>query len=322
MECMDGSESEDDSSNHSLDISIRRARISDVDGIVSVYSSSIDYLDVESRDWIESIVRRRSRRARIYVAIGDGSVLGFIVVYKKRSRAYIDAFAVDPRYRGRGIGQHLLNYVEKVLATEGVERVYLTVKNHNSRALGIYIRNGYRISNIVLILEASSGDIDSSMDRLDSVAVKIDSIKRSVFPKVRLLDTAIWSNYTWDVDDAIYRASTEEAIAITVYRGRRLVGVARISINQNRIVVERLALSFYKPTESLKMAINAIKMRLVQQSDKIIAIPVDSTKSSLLRTLISMGFKVVDSEYVLYKDLLENIDNEIQQEQEMVAVHR
>ncbi|MEM4895643.1 MAG: hypothetical protein QXQ93_04625, partial [Ignisphaera sp.] len=82
---MDGSESEDDSSNHSLDISIRRARISDVDGIVSVYSSSIDYLDVESRDWIESIVRRRSRRARIYVAIGDGSVLGFIVVYKKRS---------------------------------------------------------------------------------------------------------------------------------------------------------------------------------------------------------------------------------------------
>lgn len=301
---MDSSDSEDDSSDHHTSLVIRKARLNDVDEIVKIYNSSIEFLDKESKEWIESIIKRRSRRIRIYVGAQDNKVVGFIIVYKKRNKAYIDSFAVDPMYRGRGIGQYLLKHVEEILATEDVEKIYLSVKNHNNKALGIYIRNGYKISNVVLILEATSKDIDVADINMANIMVKIESVRRSAFPKAKLLDASIWSNFTWDADEYVYRVCREEATAIIAYRGRRLLGVARVFTEQNKIFVERMALSFYRPTESLKVVVNAIKTKLSLQSNTVITIPVDSSKSSLLRTLISMGFKVVDSEYVLHKDLL------------------
>lgn len=302
---MENQNSEDDSDHSQFPyILIRKARVSDVDDIARIYKDSIEHLDIESREWIEGIIRKRSKRVRIYVATQDDKVIGFILVYKKRDRAYIDAFAVDVAYRGRGIGEYLLEYVERMLIAEGIEKIYLTVKNNNHKALGIYIKNGYRISNTVLLLEALIVDINDYIEKQDSIMIKINSVKRGMLSKAKLLDIAIWSNFTWDVDDAIYRISSEEAVTITVYKDKRLLGIARICIYQNKVIVERLALSFYRPTESLKTIINAIKIKLAQQPKKIVAIPVDSTKSSLLRTLISMGFRVTNSEYVLYKELI------------------
>lgn len=301
---MDNSESQDDSSDHSYSyITFRKARLNDVDAIVKIYSESIEFLDPESKEWIEGIVRKRSRRLRIYVTALGNNVVGFIVVYKKRDKAYIDAFAIDAKYRDKGIGQQLLNYVEKVLAIEGVEKIYLSVKNHNNKALGMYIKNGYRITNVVLILKALSRDLNIEIQDLNNVVVRVENVKRSAFPKTKLLDTSIWSNFTWDVDEYIYRTSKENAIALTVYRGRRLLGVARVFNEQNKVFVERLALSFFKPTESIKIVVNAIKTKIASQPNVEIIIPVDSSKSSLLRTLILMGFKVVDSEYVLQKEI-------------------
>ncbi|MEM3979672.1 MAG: GNAT family N-acetyltransferase [Ignisphaera sp.] len=304
VESMDGSDSEDDSSDHHINLIIRRARLDDVDDIVRIYDSSIEFLDKESKEWIESVVKRRSRRIRIYVGIQDNKVVGFMIVYKKKDKAYIDSLAVDPMYRGRGIGQQLLKHVEEILASEGVEKIYLSVKNHNNKALGIYIKNGYKISNIVLILEATSKDIDVEDVDIANTTIKIESVRRSAFPKARLLDTSIWSNFTWDADEYIYRACREEVTAIIIYRGGKLLGVARVFTEQNKIFVERMALSFYRPTESLKTVVNTIKTKLSLQPNTVITIPVDSSKSSLLRTLISMGFKVVDSEYVLHEDIV------------------
>lgn len=304
---MDSSESQDDSSHHNYDdLLFRRARLSDVDSIAKIYNESIEYLDPESRDWIESIVKKRSKRLKIYVASIKDEITGFIIVYKKRGKAYIDAFAVDSRFRGRGIGQQLLSYVENVLASEGVEKIYLSVKNHNSKALGIYIKNGYKISNIVLILESLSKDVKIYDPKPDNATIRIENVKRCSFPRTKLLDTAIWSNFTWDIDEYIYRTSRENAIALTVYKGRKLLGIARLFITQNKVFVERLALSFYRPTESIKIIVHAIKMKLASQPMITITIPVDSSKSALLRTLILMGFKVVDSEYVLQKEITEN----------------
>jgi ribosomal protein S18 acetylase RimI-like enzyme len=299
--------SEDDSSNHCIDIVLRKAKTTDIDDIVNIYSNSINYLDIESREWIESIIKRRSRRARIYVADLKGRVAGFVIIYKKRDKAYIDAFAVDISYRGRGIGSCLLNYVENTMLSEGVERIYLTVKNHNNKALELYIRRGYRISSIVLVLETPIENID--IDNFEKISIRVDNIKRGSFPKIKLLDTAIWSNFTWDIDEAIYKVSNEEATTITVYIGRRIAGIAQISIEQNKVIVDRLATSYYRPSQSIKELIKAIKIYIDRNRlGKTITIPVDSTKSTLLKTLIAMGFKVIDSEYVLYKDLVESRD--------------
>lgn len=305
MEESDSDSEDDSSSGKCLGISIRRARISDVDDIFRIYSESIQYLDVESREWIAGVIRKRSRRIRIYVAISNKSVAGFAIVYKKRDKAYVDALAIDETFRGRGIGECLLRSVEEVLAGEGVEKIYLTVKNHNNRALGMYVKNGYRISNVILVLETKLGNIDISVDKrvLERTRISVDSVKRASIPRVKLLDLTMWNNFTWDVDEAIYRLSGEEVTIITVYKGRRVAGVAQLSTVSGKIVVERLALSYYRPTESLKVLIDSVKRFADRGTDTGIVIPVDSSKTSLLKTLISMGFRIVDSEYVLYKEV-------------------
>lgn len=304
---MEDLDSEDNLSNKCLDIVFRKARVFDVDNIFKIYNDSAEYLDKESKEWIQSIVRSKSKRVRIYVGVENDKIIGFLIVYKKRKHAYIDALALDTNYRGKGIGRCFLNYIEKFLASEKVEKIYITVKNHNNRALAVYIKSGYEVSRIVFLLEARLSDININADNLNEVLIEVHN-KKNIVPKTKLLDTVIWNNFTWDADLSVHRMSREEIINIVVYRKRKIMGMVQVVIEDNRILVDRLALSYYKPSESLKIIINSIKNSLAKPSEATIIIPVDSTKTSLLKTLISIGFKIVDSEYVLHKNLLYPID--------------
>lgn len=300
------SDSESDSDDHSaaMDIVLGRARLSDVDSIVSIFLSGLDFLDFEDRDWIEGVVRKRSKRVRIYVARLGNEVAGFILLYKKRDKAYMDAFAVDQRYRGIGIGKKLLSYVEDVLKQEGVEKLYLTVKNNNNNALGMYIKHGYRIVSTVLVLENLVNSINGDGLEQSKKLVKVVEARDAFKSRVKLLDTSIWTNFTWDADSAIYKAIKREQKSLVIYIGKRLAGVVALSTNKDHVVVERLAVSYYMPAESIKIVINAVKEYIEGRGlGKIIRIPVDSTKATMLQTLISLGFRIVYSEYVLCKNL-------------------
>lgn len=300
------SDSESDSDDHSaaMDIVLGRARLSDVDSIVSIFLNSLDFLDFEDRDWIEGVVRKRSKRVRIYVARLGNEVAGFVLLYKKRDKAYIDAFAVDPRYRGIGIGKKLLSYVEEILKQEGVEKLYLTVKNSNNNALGMYIKHGYRIVSTVLVLESLVNSINGDGLEQSKKLVKVVEARDAFKSRVKLLDTSIWTNFTWDADSAIYKAIKREQKSLVIYIGKRLAGVVALSTNKDHVVVERLAVSYYMPAESIKIVINAVKEYIEDRGlGKIIRIPVDSTKATMLQTLISLGFRIVYSEYVLCKNL-------------------
>jgi ribosomal protein S18 acetylase RimI-like enzyme len=300
------SDSESDSDDHSavMDIVLGKARLSDVDSIVSIFLNSLDFLDFEDRDWIEGVVRKRSKRVRIYVARLGNEVAGFVLLYKKRDKAYIDAFAVDPRYRGIGIGKKLLSYVEEILKQEGVEKLYLTVKNSNNNALGMYIKHGYRIVSTVLVLESLVNSINGDGLEQSKKLVKVVEARDAFKSRVKLLDTSIWTNFTWDADSAIYKAIKREQKSLVIYIGKRLAGVVALSTNKDHVVVERLAVSYYMPAESIKIVINAVKEYIEDRGlGKIIRIPVDSTKATMLQTLISLGFRIVYSEYVLCKNL-------------------
>jgi len=305
---MESSDSDEDSSSdedHCREVVVRKARLHDVNSIANISTSSFEYLDVEDRDWIEGVVRKRSKRARIYVAVVDDNVVGFILFYKKGDKAYIDAFAVDPRYRGMGIGRCLLSYVEKLLVGEGVEKLYLTVKNGNGTALGMYIKHGYRMASTVLILESPIDNPDNAYEAIQK-PIRVAEIHEALKSKVKLLDTAIWTNFTWDVDSIIYKIIRRDQRNLIIYVGKRLAGVVTISPDKGKTVLERLAVSYYKPSESVNAVIEAVKSYIKKNAlGKTIRIPVDSTKATLLRALVTAGFKITDSEYVLYKDLAE-----------------
>jgi GNAT superfamily N-acetyltransferase len=57
---------------------------------------------------------------------------------------------VDAYQRGRHIGGRLLNAAEAELQKRGVRRLMIVTTNDNLRALGFYVRHGYRITRIDL----------------------------------------------------------------------------------------------------------------------------------------------------------------------------
>jgi ribosomal protein S18 acetylase RimI-like enzyme len=122
----DGESSSEDSSDNSLNnLYLRKASSEDVDKIIKIYDKSRDYLDEEDEEWIRSVVSSRSRRIKAYV-FKEHEVKAFAIVYKKNDVAYIDALAVDPEYRGRGLGTLFLRSLEIVLRKEGFKKILLT----------------------------------------------------------------------------------------------------------------------------------------------------------------------------------------------------
>ncbi len=57
---------------------------------------------------------------------------------------YIGGFAIDPEYRGRGIGRDALGRFCATLRERGLDRVVLQVAVENDLALGLYTSTGFR----------------------------------------------------------------------------------------------------------------------------------------------------------------------------------
>lgn len=284
-----------------------RASVEDIPVVMRIYRESIEYLDEEDEEWVRGVVESRSRRVVLYV-LRAPDVVGFAVVYRRGDRAYIDSLAIDPRYRGLGLGKRLLELLEKTLAGYGVRRIFLTVKHGNLRALSLYLRQGYRIRNTVLILgltrpmehrertpEAGDGE----------VLYKISVLARGR-PGRGMIESVSWSMVTGDADEVVYRRSRERRLVLSIYREERLAGVAVVSLEKRTALVERLAVSLYRPTQILRQLLDRVceLLDILGYRDvKEVVVPIDSSKTSLLTTLLEYGFRIIDSEYLVTKDV-------------------
>ncbi|MEM0014508.1 MAG: GNAT family N-acetyltransferase [Zestosphaera sp.] len=91
---------------------VRDAGPSDVGRVFEIYSQALGALDEVGREWLEALVRSRSRRKRVVVVELDGSVVGFATVFKRGEVAFLDSIAVDEDVRSRGVGGLLLDVIE------------------------------------------------------------------------------------------------------------------------------------------------------------------------------------------------------------------
>lgn len=83
-------------------------------------------------DWMVRAVRERET----WVGAVDETVVSWIAV----ENDHIEGLYTDPRSAGRGIGSALLQFVERVLMSRGVERIGLEA---SANAEGFYRRRGY-----------------------------------------------------------------------------------------------------------------------------------------------------------------------------------
>ena len=125
------------------DLCVRRATVDDLVALVELENASFAVERMSARQ-----LRRHlhSASALIVVATAQRRLLGAAVLFlRSRSRVgRLYSIAVAAGARGRGVGETLLQAVERAAAKRGCDRLRLEVRVDNAGAQRLYERHGYR----------------------------------------------------------------------------------------------------------------------------------------------------------------------------------
>lgn len=78
------------------------------------------------------------------LATVDGHIAGYVAAVVRGEAGELVSIAVDPRYRGRGVGGTLMRRVLALLGKEAVEQCWLMVRPGNRGAIHLYRAFGFK----------------------------------------------------------------------------------------------------------------------------------------------------------------------------------
>ena len=92
----------------------------------------------------KDIARKLAVQPELFlVGVTDGAVMASVMAGSEGHRGWMNYLAVAPRYRARGFGRALVEYVERLLLERGCPKVNLQVRATNWEAVAFYRRLGY-----------------------------------------------------------------------------------------------------------------------------------------------------------------------------------
>jgi ribosomal protein S18 acetylase RimI-like enzyme len=120
-------------------------------GIIS--TEQIDYMldKMYSADTLLEEIRLRAIRYE-RLLVGDEFVGFASFGPAEQSKLYkLHKIYLHPAWHGRGIGSLLLRHCEHEACARGADRLMLTVNKRNSKAIAAYQRNGFAITDSVVV---------------------------------------------------------------------------------------------------------------------------------------------------------------------------
>ena len=137
--------------NSSSSIEIRVAEVADTAAIASLLAASFaDYFALYTPAGYAATaitaheIASRMKEGPVWVALGDGLIVGTVSVVAQGESLYIRGMAVLPSARGTGIGVALLRQVEQFAANGSFKRLYLSTTPFLDRAIRLYEHFGFR----------------------------------------------------------------------------------------------------------------------------------------------------------------------------------
>jgi ribosomal protein S18 acetylase RimI-like enzyme len=113
--------------------------------------------DPRAREHTLSLVR--GQNALTLVAWVEGEPLGFVVLEMARDGvALLQAIAVEPRARGRGVGAALLAAAERLAHEREAPALRLCTAQANVEALELFLKHGFRIERRLARFYANGQD--------------------------------------------------------------------------------------------------------------------------------------------------------------------
>jgi len=120
---------------------LRRATLQDIERVVEIEKASYTF------PWTRLLFLSELDNpvSRFFVWDKEGTVVGYACYWVVEDEAYLANIAVDPPWRGMGLGRRLLECSMESLKREGVKEVVLEVRQGNKIALALYRSVGFRI---------------------------------------------------------------------------------------------------------------------------------------------------------------------------------
>jgi [ribosomal protein S18]-alanine N-acetyltransferase len=116
------------------EINIRPADERDLEKIFEIETRSF------KKPWSKNLLLYSIRVGGMFVAEIDGEIRGYIAFSKILDEVHIENIAVEPEWRGKGIGSHLLKFViEKNKDCD----FFLEVRPSNQSAISLYKKFGF-----------------------------------------------------------------------------------------------------------------------------------------------------------------------------------
>ena len=119
---------------------------SDLDDVLAVEAASF------SNPWTRDMFLRELANAGVsygYVLRGpDGRAAAFCTIWVVVDEVHINNLAVDPAWRGRGLGQSLLEFILRLWSDLGAGRATLEVRRSNEAAINLYAKLGFTVAGI------------------------------------------------------------------------------------------------------------------------------------------------------------------------------
>lgn len=139
-------------------LKIRSARIEDKDAILSAIGSYPFKWDKRiAKKYFDDYFSNNFTYLKgdgVYVLDSNDKIIGVIGYsldrYKTRNY-WLGWFYVHKNYRWKGCGKKLLRYIIKKLKTKGIKKLFVDTSSNEfySRALTMYLNNGFRIEAVI-----------------------------------------------------------------------------------------------------------------------------------------------------------------------------
>ena len=129
---------------------IRAAGDDDVDALVALWRSC-DLVRPWNDPHADIALARRSPGCALFVGCAGASLVASVMCGADGHRGWLYYLAVDPRRRERGFGRMLVRHAEGWLASRGMPKVELMVREENVTVRDFYRRLGYEVEPRVVL---------------------------------------------------------------------------------------------------------------------------------------------------------------------------
>jgi ribosomal-protein-alanine N-acetyltransferase len=124
-----------------VEIEIRQARFADLKRMLEIENASFPI-----HPWDREIFLNYMRDFgdMFFVAKAGRRICGYVIIAKDATRAELASIAVDPAYRGLGIGHKMLQHTLSLLRDGKIETWWLTARVSNVTAINFYESLGFQ----------------------------------------------------------------------------------------------------------------------------------------------------------------------------------